>query len=178
MNTAKPHTPTHGGPQTLTPFNALENNICEFGAGRPDFEGRWPRGEALGKKREINLKKARRGSGERVPDQNTREATIDYITESSSVFSFFLMRLMKGESTITTPFTPSSASDWILEVLPSEWSASALRDLWVRMRYASSTQRHAPKCSRRLDTSSREHSQLSHAGGNYQWLQERNENQH
>ena len=31
---------------------AENKEICEFGAGRPDFGGRWPRGEALGPKKE------------------------------------------------------------------------------------------------------------------------------
>ena len=32
---------------------AEKKEIGESGAGRPDFGGRWPRGEALGKKRRI-----------------------------------------------------------------------------------------------------------------------------
>ena len=37
-------------PSVSVPAEILKTEICEFGAARLDFGGRWPRGEAFGKK--------------------------------------------------------------------------------------------------------------------------------
>ena len=46
--------------------NTKKKEIGEFGVGRPDFGGRWPRGEALGQKKNKKRVTGLGASGDRV----------------------------------------------------------------------------------------------------------------
>ena len=49
------------GPAVSDQAEIRKKQICEFGAGRPDLGGRWPRGETLGNKRRTREVESQRG---------------------------------------------------------------------------------------------------------------------